>query len=85
VLLAVPDGDQDVGRLHVAVDEPAGVSRVERRRALLEQLHSPSRIERSLLDQHLVEISADHVVHHEEQQPFVLAGIVDADDVGMVQ
>ena len=85
MLLAVLDGDQDVRRLDVSVDESAAVCGVERRRELLEQIDGPAWLERPLLEQNLAQVGAGDVVHHEEQHSFVLAGVMDADDVGVVQ
>ena len=85
VLLAVLDRDQDVGGLDVAMNQPAAVGGVERGGELLEQLDCPVRLDRPVLDQHLAQVGAGDVIHHEEQHPLVLAGVVDPDDVRVVQ
>ena len=85
VLLAVLDRDHDVSRLDVSMYEPAAVRGVERGSKLVEQVDCAVGIERPLLDQDLAQVGPGDEVHHKEQHSVLLAGIVDSDDVRMVQ
>ena len=85
VLLAVAHRDQDVRGLDISMYEAAAMCSIERGCELLEQLNGALRFDRSVLHQDLAEVRACDVVHHEEQQPLVLARVVDPHDVGVVQ
>ncbi len=75
--------EQDVGRLHVPVDEAARVGRVERARHLGEDPDRLPRLEPAV-PQPLLEVAALDVAHGDEEQLAGLTGFVDRDDVGVV-
>ena len=76
-----PALDEDVGRLDVAVDEPALVGGVERRGDRVDDSRSVPRFERPLAVQDAAQIGAVDQVHRHEQQPVLLPRVVDRDDV----
>ncbi len=77
--------EQDVARLDVAMDEPAPVGGVERVGDLLEDGNGPSRIQRALAAQKLLQVPARDEAHHDEQPGVLLARLVDRDHVGVVE
>ena len=77
--------DQDVGGLDVAVDEPHAVRGVERRGDLAADVDRPVRAQAALAAQHGGEVGALDVLHREVEQPVLLAGVVDRDDVRVLQ
>jgi hypothetical protein len=85
MLLAVAHRDQDVRRLDVSMDEAAAVCGVKRGRGLLEQINRASRFDRSVLQQDLAEVRSRDVVHDEEQQPLIVARVMNPHDVSVVQ
>ena len=85
VLTAGAPGDQDVGGLDVAMDEPALVGRVERVADLLDQPDRAIRVERRLAGDQLPEVVALDVPHRQVQPPVRLSCRVDRDDVRMIE
>ena len=83
VLLTIPDREQDVPRLDVAVHEPAGMCGIERERDLRQQLDSPGWTQGAVLDHQLAKVGAVDVFHGEEQHAVLLARVVDPDHVGV--
>ncbi len=79
-----PHGDEDVGRLDVAVDDSFGVRRLERvrdldaRRQQLLELHGPA------LDP-VLQGAPFQQFHGDEVLPILLVDFVDGADIGMVQ
>ena len=84
VLVLALAADQDVGRLDVAVHEPAVVSGVEC--AGDRGDHTPDLIHAELaaIDD-LAQVRARHEAHREVEHAVVLAAAVDRDDVGVLQ
>ena len=80
---ALARGDEHVGRLDVAVDEARGMGGIERRGDLAEQGDRRRRLERALA-QPALEVGAIDEAHGQEVAAVPLAGLVDGDDVGMV-
>ena len=78
-------GDEDVGRLDVPMDESLLVSGVEGLRDLREEVDGPLRLECPVLGDDLREIGAFDVAHREEENAVLLSGLVDGDDVRMVE
>ena len=77
--------DQDVGRLHVPVDDAVVVGVLERRAELQQDsLHDGYGQWRVLADHH-VEWSAVDVLHDEEQRIARVPNGVDHDDVGVIE
>ncbi len=77
--------EQDVARLHVAVDEPLRVRLVERARDLAQDVERPGRVEPALPQQHPAEVLALRQPHREEEHPVGLARVVDRQDVRVFQ
>ncbi len=77
------DVEQDIGRLDVAVDEAARVGGVEGTRNLGEDRDRLRRLERAV-PQPLLEVASLDVAHRDEEQLAELAGLVDRDDVRVV-
>ena len=73
--------EQEVRRLHVAVDDALAVSRVESVRRLLEPLERLARRLRAFRADLLLERAAREVLHDDERALAVLADVVDRDDV----
>jgi hypothetical protein len=67
------------------VDQALRVRLVQRARHLAEDVEGPRRIQRPFARQHLPEVLALHEPHDEEQHPFGLPGVVDRQDVGVVE
>ncbi len=74
-------GQQDVRRLHVAVDQPAVVGRVQRARHLCDDRRRPDRVDGPELADERAEVGPLDVAHGDEQLAVGLAGLVDGDDV----
>ena len=85
VLSAVLFVDQDVRRLHVAMDEPAPVCGVECIGDLSRNRDRPRRVERTLATEQRLQIGAGHESHGDEQAPVFLTGLVDRDHVRVVE
>ena len=75
--------EQHVGGLHVPVDEPASMGGVEGAGNLRQQLDRVLGVERALA-QALLEVRALDIAHGDEKQAVGLAGLVDGDDVRVV-
>ena len=84
MLAAAASRDEDVGRLHVAVHEPAGVRGVERACHLRDDRERALGRQAALADDDLLEIGGVDVAHRDEQQVAVLARFVHRDDVRVV-
>ena len=76
--------DQDVGRLDVAVDEPARVRRVERVRDRREQGDGALGLERAVRLDDAVEIDAVDVAHDDVEPAVLLARVEHLDDARML-
>ena len=76
--------DHHVGRLDVAMDHLARVGGVERARDLLEDRERLVRIVRAALLDQLLEVGPLHVAHRDVDEALVIAGVVDRDDVRVV-
>ena len=77
--------EQDVGRLDVAVHEAAPVRRVERAGDLAEQRQRARRANEAVALEQRLQIAALDVAHRQEELPVLLAGLVDRDDVRVVE
>ena len=77
--------EQDVARLDVAVHQPAPVGGVERFGDLRGDGDGPLGAERSAGSQQGLEVGAVDVAHRDEQPAIDLAGVVDGDDVRVVE
>ena len=78
-------GDQDVGGLDVAVDEPAPVRRAQRVGDLGDDRDRAGGLEPPLLGQQRPQVGALDVAHGEVERPALDAGVEDLDDVRMVE
>jgi hypothetical protein len=76
--------DEDVGGLHVAVDEAGRVGRVERRRHLRHDRRRPLRRQRALVLEQPVQVGARHVAHDQVELAVLLARPVHRHDVRVV-
>src|SRR5205823_13807018 len=74
-----------VARLDVSVDESRLVGDVERLCDVCEQRQRPLGLEPAMLAQELLEVAAGDVAHRDVELALVLAGVVDRDDVRMVE
>ena len=81
---AVARADQDVPGLHVAVEDPACVRRVERARDLREDLERAARLQPVLRRQERAQVGAVDVLEREVEQPVGLAAAVDPGHVRVV-
>ncbi len=81
--MAAP-GHEQVGRLHVAVDDPLGVRGVERIRDLGTQIENRRFRQRAGREERLERLPLEQL-HRQEALFFVLAEIVDRADVRVVQ
>ena len=77
--------EQDVARLHVAMDQPGGMGGIERRGRLRDQGDGAVRFQSRLRSKEPLEIGALDVPHRDVQDAVGLAGVVDRDDVRMVE
>ena len=78
-------GDQHVGGLDVAVDEPARMGGVERSGDLAQQLRRRGRRQRAALDHQLAQVRAVDPAHRDEEALVLLARLVDGDHVRMLE
>ncbi len=76
--------EQDVSRLDVAVDESARVCRVERSGSLLGDPDRTSRLQWAIAKQ-LLQVGAVDEPHGQVELAVDLAGVVDGDDVRMLE
>ena len=76
--------DEDVLRLHVAVDEPRAVGGVERGRNVREQDEHALRLELAALGEPL-QVGSLHEPHRHEEARLALARLVDGNDVRMLE
>jgi hypothetical protein len=77
--------DEDVGRLHVAVDERPRVSGIERGGDLLDDRDCARGLERPVAPQDALEIQPGDVAHDDVEATLVLVGGVDRDDMRLVE
>ena len=77
-------GDQDVRGLHIAVDEASGVRCVERACDLRDQREGLRRSEWPSLEEDLHVLALDEA-HRDEDPPVGLTGLIDRDDVRVVE
>ena len=82
---AVARADEDVRGLHVAVDEPACVRRVERGCDLAHNRERPPHGQRALVGDQRLQVGALDAGHRDPEQAVVLARVVDRDDVRVVE
>ena len=85
LIRAVIAGDEDVARLDVAMDEPGGVRGIQRAGHLLQDRHRGVRRQVTLAADHPLQIAAGDVAHGEVEHAVDLAGVIDRDDVGMLE
>ena len=85
VLSAAPSGHQDVRRLHVPVDKPALVSRIERGSHLRNNACRARRVERSLGCEEAPQVRAVDEAHRDVEDALLLAGRVHRDHVRVIQ
>ena len=78
-------GQDQVRGLDIAVDHAARVRDVERQQQLRHDGHDVRQVEARLAVEVRAQARAFDVFHRDEGDVFVLAVLVDADDVGMVQ
>ena len=74
VLAVLGRRDEDVARLHVAVDEPGGVRRVQCTCHLLDESDRSFRFEASGLAQELTQVGALDELHRQVEAAAILAG-----------
>src|SRR5262249_54763702 len=67
------------------MDEPVVVGSVERARHLLEDEHGAAEAQSSLMLQDLPEVASLHVAHRDVEEAVLFSGVVDRDDVRMVE
>ena len=77
--------EQHVRRLHVPVHEPLRVRGVERLRDLRDDRQRPRRVERSLMPEERAQIRALDPPHRQVQPTFRLPGVMDGDDVRVLE
>ena len=85
VLAPLTGVDQDVRRLHVPVDEAAGVRRIERRGDLARDRDRRSRDERPFGEEQPPQVGPVHVAHRDVQRAVDLAGVVDRHDIRVIE
>ena len=76
--------EQHVGRLHVTVDQPGGVGRIERGRDLADNGARARRVHRAGLAEQRPNVAAADIAHCDEQDAVRLARLEDRDHVRMV-
>jgi hypothetical protein len=79
-----PGGDDDVARLDVAMDQSLRVRGVERGGHLAEHVQSELRTQLLLLLEPGLEVDPVHVAHGDEEDALGFAGLVDRNDVRVV-
>src|SRR5437868_13368541 len=77
-------GNENVGRLNVAMNDAFGVGGVERIGDLNGQIQQSLRLQRTSADD-LLQALPFQILHHNEQPSLVLANLMDGADVGMIQ
>ena len=77
-------GDKDIRWFDVAMDNAAGVSRVECVGNLDTQFQQLFNLERAALDL-VFEGCTVQILHRDESLPLLLADVIDGADIGMVQ
>jgi len=77
--------DQDVRRLDVAVDQAGRVRGVQRRTHLRGDARDLGRLLGALIAQQGADIGPAHQLHRDVERALDVAGVVDRDDVGMVE
>jgi len=85
VLLAFVDGDKDVGRLHVPVNQTAPVRRIERGCHRTQHRHGSVGPQGSLVRDEGPKIRPADVPHGDEQVTLDLTRVVDGHDVGVLE
>ncbi len=82
-LVASCRGDEDVAGLHIAMDEAVGMCGIEGAGDLAQEVDDLPRLERSIPKPRL-QVRALDIAHGDEQDALDLAGLVDGQDVGVV-
>ncbi len=85
VLRFVQPRHEQVAGLHVAVDEPRLVRGVERLGCLADEVDGTRGVERPLLPQHLAQVRALDVFHHQVEPARVLTGSERRNDVRVIE
>lgn len=85
MLLTRSAGEKDIGRLHVAVHQPALVRGVERARHLADEHQRSPRCEGAFRSEQRLQVGPHHVPHRDVEKPVDLAGLVDGDDVRVIE
>ena len=85
VLVALAHGDQDVARLHVAMDEPVAVGLGEGLCDLGDDPDGAGRLEPSFLGEQGAQVGPVDVAHRQVERPALGARVEDLDDVRVVQ
>ena len=78
-------GEQDVGRFHVAVHEASAVRSVEGARHLRHDCRRSVGRQCTVAPDEPPRVVARHVPHYEIREAFLLAGVVDRDDVRVLE
>ena len=76
--------DHDVRRLHVPVDQPGGVQRIEARADLRHETQNLRNVEGPIPPETLREGAAGDIARHDVRPSILLARIDDGDEVGML-
>ena len=76
---------QNVGRLHIPVNQPCVVGGVQGGGHRRQNRQRAFRVECAVLAQRLGEVAAPHLTHRDLEAPVRLAGLVDRDDIWMIQ
>jgi hypothetical protein len=77
-------GEEDVGRLDVAVDQPTGVGGVQRAGHLGHDSQRQGRFQAAVALQQGGQVHPVDIAHGDVEQPALLAGLVDRDDARVV-
>jgi hypothetical protein len=77
--------DEDVAWLHIAVDEPSRMRRIESFGHLRDERERPLRLEGGLAAKQLTEVGARDVRHREVEHAVHLAGGEDRNDVRVIE
>jgi hypothetical protein len=77
--------DKQVPRSGVAVHQAPAVRRVERPGGLAEQEDRRFRRQPPALLEHLPQVGSRHVAHRDAQQPAARPGVVNGDDIRVIQ
>ena len=81
VLPIRPRLDEDVRRLHVAMDQPPGVRCVQGAGHLCSDPQDPGRSDGVAISRQLLEVRALDIAHRDVEQALCIARVVDRDDV----